>query len=248
MPGSLYHHFESKEALLVELVLRYHADLDRIATEGMQRLDEREPTVGFAEIAELGSAIAVCAVTHRSALQMSFYESASPNSELAEVLARRPTAILEAMLQTLRAARWSGYLRPDVDLPHLADRTCQTMLQVGLDVMRGDADPVQVATLLCRILLEGIATGDLSDRRLDASPTFQAADTVVNSWGNDRDGLDDRQAHIRAVARAEFGRRGYEGTTIRDIAAAAGMGTGTVYRMIGSKDQLLASIMQEFGE
>jgi len=248
LPGSLYHHFESKEALLVELVLRYHADLDRIAAEGMQRLDEREPTVGFTEIAELGSAIAVCAVTHRSALQMSFYESASPNSELAEVLARRPTAILEAMLQTLRAARWSGYLRPDVDLPHLADRTCQTMLQVGLDVMRGDADPVQVATLLCRILLEGIATGDLSDRRLDASPTFQAADAVVKSWGNDRDGLDDRQAHIRAVARAEFGRRGYEGTTIRDIAAAAGMGTGTVYRMIGSKDQLLASIMQEFGE
>ena len=76
----------------------------------------------------------------------------------------------------------------------------------------------------------------------------QAADAVVKSWGNDRDGLDDRQAHIRAVARAEFGRRGYEGTTIRDIAAAAGMGTGTVYRMIGSKDQLLASIMQEFGE
>ena len=128
------------------------------------------------------------------------------------------------------------------------DRSARPVLQVGLDVMRGDADPVQVATLLCRILLEGIATGDLSDRRLDASPTFQAADTVVNSWGNDRDGLDDRQAHIRAVARAEFGRRGYEGTTIRDIAAAAGMGTGTVYRMIGSKDQLLASIMQEFGE
>jgi AcrR family transcriptional regulator len=53
---------------------------------------------------------------------------------------------------------------------------------------------------------------------------------------------------VRAVARAEFGRKGYEVTTIRDIASAAGMGTGTVYRLIGSKDELLASIMQSFGE
>ncbi len=30
-PGSLYHHFESKEAIVVELVKRYHADLDRQA-------------------------------------------------------------------------------------------------------------------------------------------------------------------------------------------------------------------------
>jgi AcrR family transcriptional regulator len=50
------------------------------------------------------------------------------------------------------------------------------------------------------------------------------------------------------VARTEFGRKGYEVTTIRDIASAAGLGTGTVYRLIGSKDQLLASIMQSFGE
>ena len=48
--------------------------------------------------------------------------------------------------------------------------------------------------------------------------------------------------------RAEFGRKGYEVTTIRDIASAANLGTGTVYRLIGSKDQLLASIMQSFGE
>ena len=32
LPGSLYHHFESKEAILVELLHRYHADLDRIAS------------------------------------------------------------------------------------------------------------------------------------------------------------------------------------------------------------------------
>ena len=36
-------------------------------------------------------------------------------------------------------------------------------------------------------------------------------------------------------------------TTIRDIATAAGTGLGTVYRVIGSKEELLTSIMTEFG-
>src|SRR5690606_39452175 len=30
LPGSLYHHFESKEAILIELLRLYHEDLDRI--------------------------------------------------------------------------------------------------------------------------------------------------------------------------------------------------------------------------
>jgi len=48
------------------------------------------------------------------------------------------------------------------------------------------------------------------------------------------------------VARTEFGRKGYEATTVRDIATAAGLATGTVYRLIGSKDELLRSIMEGF--
>ena len=85
--------------------------------------------------------------------------------------------------------------------------------------------------------------------QLDRSAAFIAADEVVKSWSDDANAEpDDKAAHVRAVARAEFGRKGYEVTTIRDIASAAQLGTGTVYRLIGSKDQLLASIMQSFGE
>ena len=35
---------------------------------------------------------------------------------------------------------------------------------------------------------------------------------------------------------------------MRDIAKAAGMSTGTVYRMFGSKDELLVSIMQSYSD
>lgn len=251
LPGSLYHHFESKEAILVELLRRYHTDLDRIASQALDQLDAPELDEPFDRINKLGTAIATCAVAHRAALQMSFYEGPSAKTELVALAGQRPTAILDAMQQTLRTARWSGYLRADVDLAVLADRICQTMLQVGLDVVRFNAKTERVATLLCRILLEGVSGTALTDAQLDQSAAFTAADELVRGWVAEAQAVDestDKAAYIRSVARAEFGRRGYEGTTVRDIAAAAGLGTGTVYRLIGSKEELLMSIMQSFGE
>ena len=43
LPGSLYHHFDSKEAIIVELVHRYHDDLDRVAKEALDTLHEPVP-------------------------------------------------------------------------------------------------------------------------------------------------------------------------------------------------------------
>jgi AcrR family transcriptional regulator len=247
LAGSLYHHFESKEAILVELIRLYHADLDRIGEVALDQLDEADPRSVSERITALGAAIARCAVEHRAALQMSFYEGPSNDPELIELTARQPTKLQAAMLQTLRAGRWSGDIRSDVDLPTLADRLCQSMLHVGLDVIRHDAPTDQLATLKCRIALEGLAAQAPSDSDLDRSNAFTVADSIIESWVDAEDDTNLKVAHVRAVARAEFGRRGYEMTTIRDIAAAAGLGTGTVYRVIGSKDELLMSIMLEFG-
>ncbi len=247
LAGSLYHHFESKEAILVELIRRYHADLDHIGDIALERLDEPDPRPAPEQITALGRAIARCAVEHRAALQMSFYEGPSTDPELVELAKRPPSKIQAAMLQALRAGRWSGYIRSDVDLPTLADRVCQAMLHVGLDVIRHKASSDDVATLMCRIILNGLATDVPADTDLDRSNAFAAAEDVIKSWVDTEDDSDLKAAHVRAVARAEFGRRGYEMTTIRDIASAAGLGTGTVYRVIGSKDELLMSIMLEFG-
>jgi len=248
LPGSLYHHFESKEAILVELTQRYHDDLNRIGQRAQARLDQPDSRPADEQITELGVAIANCAVEHQAALQMSFYEGPSADPELLK-RAQQPSAIHEAMLQTLRAGRWSGYVKPDIDLPTLADRICQTMLQVGLDVIRDKASAGQVAGLMCRIILHGLATRAPTDAALDRSKAFAAASEVVETWADDSvAGPGDKAAHLRAVAKTEFGRKGYEVTTIRDIASAAGLGTGTVYRVIGSKDELLASIMRSFGK
>jgi AcrR family transcriptional regulator len=248
LPGSLYHHFESKEAILVELTRRYQGDLTRIGRAAQARLDEPDSRPASEKIVELGSAIANCAVRHGAALQMSFYEGPRDDPELMKLAQQAPTAVQEAMLQTLRAGRWSGYIKPDIDLPTLADRICQTMLQVGLAVMRHNSPADQVAGLLCRIILEGLAARPPSDAALNRSKALAAANAVIDTWADDVDAdPDDKAAHVLAVARTEFGRKGYEVTTIRDIASAAGLGTGTVYRVIGSKDELLASIMESFG-
>jgi AcrR family transcriptional regulator len=249
LPGSLYHHFESKEAILIELIRRYHADLDHLGETAEQGLQEPDSRPAFERIVELGSAIARCAVRHRAALQLSFHEPPTKaNQELVELARRPPGAVQAAMLAALRVGRRKGYIRPGIDLARLADRICQTMLHVGLDVIRQDAAADQVAALLCLILLEGLASRPPGDARLDGSSALRAVNRVVETWSDASGaGPGDKAEHVRAVARAEFGRRGYEATTIRDIASAAGLGIGTVHRLIGSKEELLASIMRSFG-
>jgi AcrR family transcriptional regulator len=249
LPGSLYHHFESKEAIIVELIERYRADLDDVAERALAGL--REPDVRpFPEsIVALSEAIAACSVRHRAAVLLTFYEPPSAASdELVRVAGWTPEAIERAMLETLRLGAEAGHIRPGLDLDTLASRFCQTSLSVFQAVPGADRLPA----VSCRILLDGIATPSPaaphgpSDDELDGSEAFLAAERVLASWDKTDDEEDERVVKLRSVARTEFGRKGYEATTVRDIAKAAGMATGTVYRLIGSKDELLASIMGSF--
>lgn len=98
--------------------------------------------------------------------------------------------------------------------------------------------------------LAGVGNPAAHRLSIDQSNAFAAANEAIETWADDGEAgpdADEKAAHVFAVARAEFGRKGYEATTIRDIASAASVGTGTVYRVIGSKDELLASIMESFG-
>jgi AcrR family transcriptional regulator len=243
LPGSLYHHFDSKEAIIVELIERYRADLDAIAEKAFDELHVSGPGRASERIVALTSAIAACAVRHRAAVLLTFYEPPTGASDaLVRVARRAPMAIEKAMLETLRRARETGYIRAAIDLETLGDRLCQTTLAVFPGVPAAD----RLSEIRCRILLDGIAVRSPANAALDRSMAFRAAQQIVDAWGRTDDEADERLAQLRLVARAEFGRKGYEATTVRDIAAAAGMATGTVYRLIGSKDQLLTSIMRSF--
>jgi AcrR family transcriptional regulator len=242
LPGSLYHHFESKEAIIVELVERYHADLDALARQ--RRSDD---ALFEEQLVALGTAIADCAVRHRAALLLTIYEPPSgAGDEFVRVTNRGPLAIERAVRATLLAGEARGAIRSGIDLETLANRLCQVLLHVSLGVMSGVKGADEIPAIRCRTVLRGIAADAPSNAALDRSRAFDAAERTIEEWDKAEVEEDDRLPVLRAVARAEFGRRGYEATTVRDIAAAAGMSVGSVYRLIGSKDELLSSIMRSF--
>jgi AcrR family transcriptional regulator len=248
LPGSLYHHFDSKDEIIVELVRRYQNELDDVAHAALEDLAQPGDRPPSEIIIALGEAIAGCAVRHRAALLLTFYEPpAGSSDELVRLAARTPTMVQTAMHEALRAGHERGYLRPGLDLTQLADRICQSMLHVGIGVSHRLSDGHRMAAIKCHILLNGLAVNPPGDPALDEAPAFLAANTMMSTWDADP-GADghDRESRVQAVARAEFGRRGYEATTIRDIAAAAGLGTGSVSRLIGSKERLLTSIMAAY--
>jgi AcrR family transcriptional regulator len=246
LTGSLYHHFESKEDIFIALVERYQAELDDIAAKAIEQ--GSNPRLADEQIVALGTAIAECAVRHRAALLLTLYEPpAGASEEMMRLASRTPAAISAAMLAILEAARSSGYLRREVDLGLLADRLCQGMLHVGIGVSYRTRGGERVPAIRCRMLLDGLAVRCPDDARLDRSKARRVADETIQSW-DEEDAMDDKAVRIRAVARSEFARRGNHLTTIREIAAAAGMSTGTVYRLIQSKDDLMSSILWSYVE
>jgi AcrR family transcriptional regulator len=253
LPGSLYHHFASKEAIIIELVARYQAELDRIGAQALAVLGNADQPPLYQQILTLGRAIAGCAVRNRAAMQMTLYEPhAGASDELVELARRKPDGVRRAMRDVLAGGQAAGVVKPDIDIGCLAVELVTTMNHVGIGVMHRNGDVGQVAGTLCHLVLDGGATLAPPDRTLDHSEAMRAAEAVLRRWAepapDEQSGqtVDARLAHLRAAARAEFARRGYEATTIRDIAAAAGMGTGSVYRFVESKQVLLLSIMNSF--
>jgi AcrR family transcriptional regulator len=59
-----------------------------------------------------------------------------------------------------------------------------------------------------------------------------------------RPGAPDTRAEVLAAARASFAEKGFRGTTIRAVAAAAGVDPALVHHYFGSKDDLFLAALQ----
>jgi AcrR family transcriptional regulator len=246
LPGSLYHHFESKEAIIVELVQGYRDELDRVAKEALNDVQGSDRGSLEERVVELGEAIAACAVRHRAALLLTLYEPPMwAGEELVDLTRQTPVAIEHAMLEILEAGHSAKEIRRGISLELLAERICQSMLHIGVGVFHRRAAG-QLPGEKCRALLHGVAADTPTNAKLDKSAAMAAAGEAIAAWDQPED--NDRLAYLCGFARAEFGRRGYEATTIRHIAKAAGMSTGTIYRMVESKENLLLTIMLKFSE
>ena len=95
---------------------------------------------------------------------------------------------------------------------------------------RGGSD--EVPAIRCRTVLHGIAAKSAL-RMLRSTVRSRLRPLHARSIRGPikRRKRTNESERFEAVARAEFGRRGYEATTVRDIAAAAGLSVGSVYRL-----------------
>jgi AcrR family transcriptional regulator len=119
---------------------------------------------------------------------------------------------------------------------------------LGADELAGD---------LCDLLLHGLLTDTPPFEELDRSAAYRTALDVTGRWGARpaggpaharRGGPDEITGTILAAARTEFARRGYEATTIRDIAGVAGVGMASLYRRVESKETPLRTIVDVYAD
>lgn len=246
LPGSLYHHFDSKEAVVIELVERFNDDLDRTAKDAVEALHAPDARAFEDRVVGYCRALAHCAVRHRAALLLTLYEPPTVlGDELARLAAQLYGATDEAMLAILESGRAAGVLRRGIAIELLADRLRQSMLHVGVGVSHLTPGAEHVPEIRCRIFLRGLAARPPAATDLSRSAALRTAGDAIAGWNVAREG-DDKAADLQQVARAEFGRRGYEATTMRDIATAADISTGSLYRLFPSKTDLLMSIMGSY--
>ncbi len=247
LPGSLYFHFKSKEAIIIELICRYQADLDSVAADALEEQRSANPAPLRERVMRFGQAIAGCAVRHPAALLMTLYEPPTGASdELRRVVGQAPTAIHDAMLEILQSDR-DGYgsVRAGIDPALLGDRLCESMMRHAVADFHLGPQAQDLPDLRCRILLDGLAASLPDNGALDSSPALRAVVEAATHW-NDGEQDNERAAHLLQVARREFARRGYGVTTLRDIAAASGISAGTTYRLFPSKENLLSAIIDNF--
>jgi AcrR family transcriptional regulator len=246
LPGSMYHHFESKEALIIELIERYQHDLDRIAAEAIATLGRPSEKPINDRVVDFGREIATCAVRHSAASLMALFEPPIGASDaLQRLVGRTPSTIHAAMYGLLKLQQEAGNVRRSVDLSLLSDRLCESMMRHGMiDIYLG-SQAQRLPEFRCHLLLNGLATEPQKKAALDSSNALRAVNSVIATWRKRAPG-DERVTHLLGVARSEFSRRGYEVATLREIAAAAGISLGAVYRMFPSKSDLLSAIMSRY--
>ncbi len=197
LPGSLYHHFESKEAIIVELVQRYEDDLTRIAKEARDTLHEPTPRSLEARVIEFGRAIAAVGLEHRAALLLTLYEPPVGAGQESGHALKSPPAIHQAMQEILQAGLANGDVRSGIDLSLLSDRMCLSMLHVGVGISHLTPGGDVVPDTRIRILLDGLAAKPPSNAALDRSTALKAAQAAIVSWGEEGADGDERLVHLR---------------------------------------------------
>ncbi len=247
LPGSLYHHFASKEDVALEIVAEFEREASELASTLLARLDAPDLSGARGHLLQTVEAIADLSARNRAALRLTAYAAPTTASErfgqardsAASSLARVWKRLVDELVPNpVPGTQDAGLLR--FALGNLT-------LYASVNTLES-ATPRSTAGLRVAMLLDGIALDTPSDDDLDRCDAMAAAREAIASWGPLEEPTEpNSREHILATARTEFARRGFEATTVRHIAEAAGVRMGTLYRRVASKDELLGDILGRYG-
>jgi AcrR family transcriptional regulator len=244
LAGSLYHHFDSKEAIAVELVENYYTDLVEVV-RGSAAV-EAEPLTAL----RLFTAdIAALSFRHQAALQIRMFDAPSAASpSLKTVIHAAPASLSQRWRTLVGAAVADGAISPEVDPRLLRHVLYRVTTQAGLLAWTGagGATTQQVTDCLTTILFDGLAAGPPAG---GDSAALAVAGQATAQWAADAAArLAGRRGAVLAAARDQFALRGFESTTMRDIADVAGLTAGNLYRYSESKDSMIVEILGDFSD
>ena len=253
--GSLYHHFPSKEAIAVVLVEEYHADLDRAVRDFRRVASAPGATPDpVAALRVFARDVAEVAGRNRAALQISMYDApTSASASLTTVVRAEPASLGEHWRSLVADAVADGALDRRID-PRILRHVLRDTLPMAGVMARERAAPeggtAAVADCVTAIVFDGLALREPAP--LDhggQSPAIRVVAEARARWaaqararGRERPGM------ILDVARAQFAQRGFDATTMRGIADAAGLPAGNLYRYFESKDAMVTAILSEFSD
>ncbi len=242
LPGSLYHHFESKEAIAVELVEDYHADLVRVVRES-----QPEPGDPLASLRTFAHQIANVSWGHQAALQISVFDApGTASASLRTVVRTEPASVDRYWRNLISAAVADEVIESSVDTRILRHVLNRTIVQVGL-AWDYTSESGEVTDCILALLFDGLATS--ADRCEDRSKPARIVDEVRLRWAEQAaEQRTQRRGQILDAARPEFAQRGFAAPAVRGIAAAAGVKASNLYRYFESKDSIIREILGYFSE
>ena len=177
-----------------------------------------------------------------------FDAPASASSGLKAVVHAEPDSVDRHWRDLISAAAAAAALDPGIDHRILRDVLHCTLRQVG--GMVWERDGAQAADCTTSILLDGLAApGSARPGPGGASAAVAVVEAARARWAAEaQQRARDRRGAILDTARDQFALRGFEATTVRDIADAAGLPAGNLYRYYKSKDAMVAAILAQFSD
>ena len=127
LAGSLYHHFESKEAIAVELVENYHADL----VDAERKFGQADADT-VAALRQFTREIAAVSFRHPAAVQIRMFDAPSTASpSLKTVIHADPASLGRRWRTLIGAAVADGAIGPEVDPRLLRHVLYRVTMQAG---------------------------------------------------------------------------------------------------------------------